>query len=318
MGTVVNNESAGSTNVDFGGSIDGSGLTESRSLFWSNNVSWVAKEGQHSLKLGVEAIASSQRSVSVANQFGAFEFLNLTDLANNIPTEFRRNFAGHPRTAQDLNIGVAIGDSWRVRPGKFEVQGGLRLDASVFTRMPEYNQAVDSLLGLRTDQLPNSYDISPRFGFSWRPIGTGRTPLVPGGTTTLESNAAGAFRSPLDAGGIPIQPDAEFITVSGGFGLFRGSMNLVQLAAVMNGSGSEQSRRQLSCSGLRTPRPDWRTPMVLDEADCDEGSSMMIYDRSDVQMFSPDFGPPVSYRGNLAVDGISLGNLKLAPQAVFT
>jgi hypothetical protein len=318
LGTTIDGTSAGSSIVTFGGASDGRGKVENRSLFWSNSLAWVEQDGRHSLKVAVEAVTAGQRSASSANEFGIFEFLSLADLANNTPALFRRNFPGQRRSVRDWNVGASIGDSWRVRPGKLEVQGGVRFDASMYPRTPAYNAAVDSLLGVRTDQIPSAFDVSPRLGFSWRPFGTSRTPLVPGGTTTLESTGAQASRTPLDAGGIAIQPDADVITVSGGFGLFRGTTNIVQLSTLMDQSGSDLSRRHVSCTGESAPRADWRNPMVLDESDCDDGAALLVYNRSDVSTLSPNFRPPVSYRGNLAIDGISLWKLKLAPQLVFT
>jgi hypothetical protein len=187
-----------------------------------------------------------------------------------------------------------LGGVSRLARSKLQLEYGFRLDMARSGTAPDYNPAVDSLFGRRTDRVPRDVGLSPRLGFSWTPH-----PQPPGffGRRAL--------------------------VISGGVGAFRGVIEPTRIAALVDQTGFPNTVRQLSCVGDATPLPDW-SDYAADPASvpaaCLDGSAPVEFSTNQpaVSVFDPSFHAPTSWRGNLAVNGLSVGGWPLTLHGTYS
>jgi hypothetical protein len=200
-----------------------------------------------------------------SNQLGTFGYASLGDLAANRPASFTRTISSPTRRGGDWNAFLSAGDLWRAT-STLQVIYGLRADANRFTETPAFNQAVLTRFGLRTDDVPNSVDLSPRLGFTWQ-----TTPRT---------------------------------TIRGGTGQFRNVVDASLLAVPSVSTGLAGSTLRLSCVGAAVPGPDWRgyanDPASI-PTDCVGGAGPLVDAAPSVQVVDPNYRPARSWRSNLGV-----------------
>ena len=164
----------------------------------------------------------------------------------------------------DWNAFLSAGDLWRATSTLQLIYIRLRADANHFTKTPAFNQAVLSRFGLRTDDAPNSIDLSPRLGFTWQ-------------------------ASPRT-------------TIRGGTGQFRNLVDASLLAVPWVSTGLAGSTTRLSCVGSAVPTPDWRgyagDPASIPTT-CAGGTSPLVDAAPSVQLVDPHYRPARSWRSNL-------------------
>src|ERR1019366_4873210 len=119
-----------------------------------NESSWLIHDGQHQGKVSQEVRLDWNNTLSAANQYGSFAYQTLADLAANRPASFTRTLFSAGHTTQDVVASFSIGDTWRAVRNKLDFQAGVRFDVTNFSTVPQYNGAVDSLFGVRTDHAP--------------------------------------------------------------------------------------------------------------------------------------------------------------------
>ncbi|MDP9348910.1 MAG: carboxypeptidase-like regulatory domain-containing protein, partial [Gemmatimonadota bacterium] len=267
---------------------------------------------RHRVRTGITLTSTSSVQESAGNRFGTFVFESLADFEANRPSQFTRSLGSRDRESGGWNGSFYLGDTWRpLEP--LQVTFGTRVETSRVARLPEYNPAVESAFGRRTDEIPNEVAITPRFGFSYN-LGSGQSGgQVQGGGPGGPGGPGGGFRGPGGGfggpGGFGALQGAG--TIRGGFGVFRSApaWNLFATARDLTGLPSAQS--QLICVGPAVPTPDWNAyqqdPSSI-PGSCaggtgpgGPGAGLGSGQRSSVAVFDPDYRTAQSWRGSLGI-----------------
>ncbi|HEX6965174.1 MAG TPA: carboxypeptidase regulatory-like domain-containing protein [Gemmatimonadaceae bacterium] len=286
VGVQYADGSDGLTSLYFGGGTSGS--SESKATTWetSNELSWLTSDSRHRLKFGQGVTYAWNSSRDVANPFGMFTFQSLDDLKANRPSSYSRILSSRTRSTSAVSGSLWLGDEWRPS-NSFQLETGARLDVARSGTEPAYNPTVNALFGVRTDRIPRDVGISPRIGFSWTP-----------GASTSD---------------VILRPP---ISISGGFGAFRGVIQPDRIASLVDATGLPNTVRQLVCVGDATPIPNWRSYGVDNDAipsTCLDGQAPVEFstEQPTVMVFDSTFRAPLSWRGNLQVSGLSLAGWQL-------
>lgn len=240
------------------------GLTE-----LSDEVSRVSKNGAHRVKLGALLNEEESENGSFSNALGTFTFNSLTDFAAGMPASFTRTLANHQRNARSINGALYLGDAWR-QSQKLQLTYGARVEHSLYPDAPQFNPAIDSLFGRRTDAFPSETHISPRIGFTY--------------TYGFNQNgpAAGSIR--------------------GGIGEFRGKAQSALFASAADATGLVNAQSQIVCVGSTVPVPDWQAYLANPASvpsTCNGESQQFANTRRNVTVFADDFAAPRAWRGSL-------------------
>ena len=171
-----------SVNVQFGGNR----LAPEKFSEWqyqlANTLYWT--RGSQIITVGTDNILSRVSRLLPIEQRGLFEFDNLTQLDAMRAARYSRQVplrAGGTTATFDVADLSLFGQSeWRVGRG-LSVLAGLRLDGTAFLSPAGYNPLVESRLGLRTDNAPRTWDISPRAQIIYDVDGSGRDVFRAGG-----------------------------------------------------------------------------------------------------------------------------------------
>jgi hypothetical protein len=271
----------GLTQLDFGGGTAGISHSTNDSWQLTNALHWVPRESRHAITLGQEARVQRSTSLNAQNPYGTFSFLSVDDLAANRPASYSRLLSSSVRSTSELTGALSIDDKFKASR-IFQLEYGLRVDLAHAGTRPAYNPVVDSIFGRRTDFAPHDVGVSPRLGFD------------------------------VDVGRLAQRDDWwHDLHVSGGVGAFHGTVPPSRIASLVDATGLPDAARQLTCAGDAAPHPDWALyasdPGTLPTS-CLDGSAPVVFssDRPAVTVFDPAFGAPTSWRGNLAVSGLSI------------
>jgi hypothetical protein len=270
----------------FGGGQNLSSSNRSTGASLQNTLSWFDDANKHRVKLSTELHYSGSSQDPSSNLLGTFTFNSLEDLAAGVPASFNRTLYMPERRNGNYSASLSLGDSYRRTPD-FQLQYGVRMDATRYTTRPTFNPAVESVFGLRNDRLPTPIVFSPRVGFSW---------------TLGDANEIQAFFG---------QARAPRAVVRGGIGLFANSSGSGQIGSVLSNTGLPSGAQQISCVGPATPVPDWNAyavdPSLIPEQ-CTDGSSGSAFSTSvpNVTLFGGHFEPQRTVRSNLSWNGAIL------------
>ncbi len=321
VGAAYDDGRTGLTSFRFGGG--GSGESQSSGNSWDaeNEISWSTPNTRNQFKFTQEFRVDWGSSLQTSNQYGAFTYQSLSDLAANLPSSFSRTLSSVSVANQMTIAALSFGDIWRAIPGKLDFQAGARFDSRTFGTTPGYNATVDSLFGVRTDRVPSDQGISPRFGFSWRP-GARRSNVVPDGMVIIGPNGetgSRGYRTPLDAAGLALSAAGSDVAITGGFGAYRGVILSGRIGALTDATGLPSTTQYLSCVGTATPVADW-SPLATSPSSCADGSTATPYavTQPHVTVFDPSFRAPVSWRGNIQVNGWHFHGWAIAPQVTYS
>jgi hypothetical protein len=294
FGTAYDDGRVGLTSVNFGGGNASISRQETRKWETKHELSWMTVDSRHRLKLGQQFSLWRTTSQAVADPFGRFSYASLGDLEANLPASYSRTLGSRERSSSGVEGALWAGDEWR-RGERLRVEAGVRLDVARSGTKPVYNPAVDSLFSLRTDGVPSDVGFSPRLGFSWvmRP-------------TVVDSTLRRGSQRTRSA-----------LTLSGGLGAFRGVIAPAEVATLADLTGLPNTVRTLACVGDATPIPDWAhyasDPDAIPVACLDGGAPVEFSDNQPrVSVYDRDFHAPLSWRGNLRLEGLMLGDWRLS------
>ncbi|HEX9562805.1 MAG TPA: carboxypeptidase regulatory-like domain-containing protein [Gemmatimonadaceae bacterium] len=309
VGTDFSDGRTGLSSLTFGGG-NGDYYEQSWSGEASNELSWIPQDGQHRVKAG------GRLSFDRSNYFyfpgspllGTYTYLTIDDLSANLPASYDRVIANAPRKTKSWNSALWVGEEWRASDA-WQWQGGVRLDFAHPGTIPRYNSAVEETFGVRTDRVPRGVGLSPRIGFSWAsPARRGRG--TSGRSSTLGGLSASEIRSmspDLVSALVSMQRASTLpgIGVTGTVGAYRGIINNGTIAELVESTGLPGTRITLSCVGDAVPIPDWDS-MTEGPTACADGTMGTTFSIAQplVRVFDPAFRAPVSWRGNLGVEGI--------------
>ena len=112
-----------------------------------------------------------------------------------------------------------------------------------------------------------------------------------------------------------LQRTRSALTLSGGFGAFRGVIQPSDVATLADLTGLPNTVRTLACVGDATPIPDWALyasdPAAIPIA-CLDGGAPIEFSDNQPRVCDRDFHAPLSWRGNLRLDGLTLGDWRLS------
>ncbi|MFN8654127.1 MAG: carboxypeptidase regulatory-like domain-containing protein [Gemmatimonadales bacterium] len=269
VGSDLSDGRTGFTTLVFGGNPGFPQRGRSSTFEASNEASWINGDGAHRVKLGAFFTSTKTTSEVAADQRGTFTYQSLADFEANRPALFTRSLAPSERSGRTATAALYLGDTWR-KSDALQLNYGLRAEHSLFGNAPAYNRAVDSLFGLRTDDLPTETHVSPRAGFTW------------------------VLRSP---DGPPKW------TVRGGWGEFRSPVPGQLAVQAQTASGGSALVSQLYCVGADAPAPDWTTiaqdPNAIPTACANGGSGTPPAAAPSITAFSNNFTAPRVWRGSL-------------------
>ena len=288
VNSIFEDGTNGVQTLSFGGSQALSNTSATTGLQANNQLSWFSANNKHRLKLTSDLRYDAVSQDQTSNLLGTFAFNSLADLAAGRPSSYTRQLTRRERELGLVTAGFSLGDSWRKSPN-FQLQYGLRLDGSVFTDEPTLNPELESLYGVRNDNVPNKFYVSPRVGFSWS---YGQAAAVAG--------FAGAARGPR-------------AVVRGGFGLFQNTPGVNQIGTALDNTGLPSGVQQLTCVGAATPIPNWTSYAASTgnvPTTCADGTSGTVFADAapNVNLFAEDYVAPRSLRSNLQWDGPILRN----------
>lgn len=267
----------------FGG--NSAGDRDSRQFTWEtvNTTRFFANGLEtHGIKLTSDIRYDEYRLSTRANSAGTYTFASLRDVVSNDPSSYARSLNEPVRTGGALNGFVAISDNWR--PSRtFQMMYGARIEANTFTTRPEYNAALNSALGVKTNYGPSSIHVSPRVGFTWN-----RSVV----STSTQNGPLGQYAI----------PSPRFLR--GGIGEFRNMLAPSLLADPIAQNGLSTAAQRLLCIGASTPTPDWSSyannPANIPSTCASTALSSEVDAGRNVRYIAPGYRPPSSWRANLA------------------
>ncbi len=285
----------GIATLAFGGNPGFPQQTEATSGEVTEEVSWLSAAAGHRLKLGLYLKGARQRAMQAANQYGTFVFQSLGALAAGQPAQFTRTLAPLEQAGTAWNGALYLGDIWRAGGG-LQLTYGARLEAARFTGAPQYNPAVDSLFGFRTDRIPRELHASPRIGFTWTVGGGG-------------GGGAGRFGEPPGT------------IVRGGVGDFRSLTPGALYSAALAAPGLSNAEAQLVCVGGAVPTPDWtqyaQDPATIPAQCVDTATTVTITPHPNVTAFDPAYAAPHAWRASLGVQRRVRGTYTVSVDASY-
>lgn len=326
VGTVFDGGRTGLGTLRFGG---GGGRNESSGYYGEvvNELSWLTKDSKHRFKVGGSLNFERNTNFSTSGSpYGSYTFQTLTDLLANRPATYTRTLSTFERTSTGNIASAWVGDEFRVSPA-LQLQYGLRVDRTHPGTTPQYNPVVDSLFGLRTNQVPRDVGVVPRLGFSWvskaRRTGTGgggssgggpQIQLPPGvSLANLPPEMLQMFMGGSRTSGLP------GITISGSIGGYKGTTSSGRIAGLVDQTGLPMTRRILTCTGDAAPTPVW-TEGAAPPEECLDGTAPGVFsgNQPTVSVFDPGFRAPTSWRANLGIDGLRLFKWNLGVNSNFS
>ncbi len=261
--------------------------SQSRLIEISDEISRVARNASHRLKLGGLLNQETSQSGSFANALGTFTFNSLADFEAGRAASYTRTLSSRDRSARTINGAVYLGDSWR-RSQKLQFTYGARLETSAYPDAPAFNPAIDSAFGVRTDRFPSEFHVSPRVGFTY--------------------NYGQAQNGPAMG------------SIRGGIGEFRGRAPSQLFASASDANGLVNGQSQIVCVGSSVPVPDWNmfisNPSTVPQA-CNGSSQQLGTTRRNVTVFGDDFGAPRAWRGSLGMNRRFAERFNLSLDASF-
>jgi hypothetical protein len=243
---------------------------------------------RHRIKLTSDARFDAFSQDVQGNRLGTFSYNSLADLAANRPASFTRTLDAPERRGGEWNAFASVGDLWRAAPN-LQILYGARLEGNRFVDVPQFNPAVESALGARTDRVPNTVALLPRAGF------------------TLQ-RAAGA--------GIPAG------TIRGGTGAFRNLLDPALLSNASVSTGLPGALQRISCIGSAVPTPDWSAfaadPLSIPRQCAGTTTASFADAAPNVSLFDPSFDPSKSWRSNLSWSSGLWGRTAYTVEGVYS
>jgi hypothetical protein len=283
----------------------GGGSSPRRDEAWSaelvnNTTFYQANKLARPIKLHLTGRYDSFDQIVGGSRLGSYSFASISDFENNQPSSFSRALRIPDRKGGELSGASALGFNWTLKQ-RINLIGGLRAEGNVFTKTPEWNPAVESVLGVRTDHVPNTFAISPRLGFSWTYKG-------PVGFSSRFGPTAGVNYAP--------------ITVRGGFGRFRNRLAPTLIADALTGTGLSGSTLQISCFGPAAPTPDWDgyiNGTAAIPAGCATGFDPVYSDTAaNIVAFAQHYKPQDAWRANLGSTRTFFGRTYISADVFYS
>ena len=276
----VNDPSTAVPTLRFGGF---NGLTGDRAnMTWevADDFSWLRGGRKHLFKLHAWSRIDALRDETTTDALGSFSYNTLDDFTSGRPASYTRTLSQPTRAGATWNAATAFAHRWA--PSRvFQLMWGARLEANTFLGSPDRNGALESALGLRTDNAPSAIAFSPRVGMTWYLVRD-----AAGGTMTQASDLA--RRSSLPVG-----------MIRAGVGEFRGLYRADAMTNADGATGLANAFRRLTCIGAGTPSTDWVTYGIGGgPTQCAAGAPALGDAAPAVSILGPKYQPPRNWRAS--------------------
>lgn len=246
-------------------------LTEELSLY--------SPSAAHRYRLGFLYNTQTADQDVTRNRYGTYSYNSLADLAANQPAQFTRTLTPTIRGGRTNNSAIYLSDAWRPTSNLQLTYGG-RLERSWFGGAPERNTAAEERFGVHTDVLPSETYFTPRAGFSW-------------------SIASAEQRGQSQRGFAPPK-----LVISGGAGLFRGTMPTSIPGTAQAQSGLLDTESQLICVGDAVPIPDWSeyaSSAAAIPTSCNGPATPANLGVPNITTYASDYGAAKTWRASLGL-----------------
>ncbi len=288
VASALEDSSLGVALLSFGGNSGLPTRNRSRGLELTDELSFIPGGGGHRYKFGGLLLTNRSSSLVAGNRLGTFTYQSLAALEAGQPSVFTRTLEDAERVSSSLSWAVYAGDVWMMRR-PLQLTYGVRVEGGSFREAPEYNSAVETVFGHRTDRTPREWHLSPRIGFTYT-IRRANQPR-PG-----EGFAMGQRFTP------------PALVIRGGIGEFRSPLPASLVAQARGQTGLADAAAEIQCIGAAVPAPDWAAylanPGSIPEQ-CDSGALPVppnsVAPRT-VLVIGDGFQAPRAWRGSLAFE----------------
>jgi hypothetical protein len=168
IGSRLPDNSNRTVTVQFGGNRLAPENYRERQYQLANTFNWSL--GNQQITLGTDNILTRINRFLPVEQRGLFEFDNLTQLDNLAPARYSRQVplrvGGTTATFDVADLSFFGQSEWTLGHG-LTASAGARLDGVLFLTGAPYNPLVDQRLGVRTDERPRNWIVSPRGQVVW-------------------------------------------------------------------------------------------------------------------------------------------------------
>ena len=239
------------------------------------------QRGKQTLSFGVDNSLTYLNTYLSIETGGQYNFNSLADLEARRPARYRRNvplLEPEPTARQWVLDAAAFAQTeWHPTPS-LTTTFGLRYDVTSFLTAARYNPTLDQALGLRTDRTPTDWsNVQPRASLVWDATGNGRNLLRVG---------AGIFTA---------QPHYY-----------------AHVNHLLN-SGMEQAG--IDVRGAQVPSPDYLS--FRRDRSTIPGLLPGVATATRVDLISPDFEVPSTFKGNLSYQRRVTNRLTAATSVFF-
>ena len=133
----------------------------------------------HLLTLGFAAAPFRYDRTGVMGSYGTWTFSSMDSLERGVVEQYqlRRDFGSGSVPIGGTQYSMYAGDRW-LAGDRVVITAGVRADLFAIHGRAPYNREIDTVFQRRTDEMPRRRaDWSPRIGFTWDVVGTGRDQL---------------------------------------------------------------------------------------------------------------------------------------------
>jgi hypothetical protein len=282
VNSILPDATAASSQVAFGS--NGSLFRDSRRWIWETTEEtqfYFPRHTAHRVKTNADSRVDGFFEDRGGSSLGSYTYNSLADFAANQPASYSRTLTTPVIRGDEWNGFLSAGDFWRVSKN-VRLLYGARLEGNRFLTTPDRNLDVERLFGARTDHVPASVHVSPRFGFTW----------------VRHQQGTGYMVSQLGQFNI-----GSTSYIKGGFGEFRGFLQPDLLAGPLSLTGLPGAALSVACLGSSVPKPDWAAfgAGAPAPSQCASGAAGVFADSTPaVQLFDKRYTIPRSWRGNLS------------------
>ena len=174
--------SSRTVNVQFGGNRLAPERYKERQYQLANTLFW--NRGNQTITIGTDNIVTQIQRRLPVEQRGLFEFDNLAQLDAQTAARYSRQVplrtGGTTADFTVADLSTFVQSEWHLSRG-LTASAGLRLDGVQFLTAAAYNPLVDARLGVRTDEKPSNWIVSPRAQAIWDVNGDGKNVFRLGG-----------------------------------------------------------------------------------------------------------------------------------------
>jgi hypothetical protein len=312
-GTVQTDGTSGIAALTFGGASPNATL---RTTQWTARNVLRSPVARHGLEFGQE-IDIDRLTQGSAPSSATYFYPSLNALSANEPASYLRNSPAAGSSLTSFAASVWATDRWRTTR-RLGIEGGLRFDLQEMQPSLNLDDHVLADFGEASDHWPNPVTISPRLGFAWLLHDLSQASVVSvsqrtGRTVMLDITDPATQTSGLRGN---IGPG---VSLFGSIGAYRNRVSTSGFFSVAQQTGSASAARLLRCVGAATPIPEWSTPSnALPDACTDGAAPEFASAAPSTTFFGQSWRPPVSWRADLGLTGLTVDRWTLTPTATIS